>query len=87
MSKNVSGYQARDVNRIPSDGCLILPLSMGRLSSAHAPKCIHEFLQFFESKLTTFSVDVVLLYTNGLYMNDDGKDSGYRSSRTAFYLT
>jgi hypothetical protein len=44
---------------------------MSRLANAHAPKNIYSFLEFFESKLQHRSLDVVLLYTDGLYMNSN----------------
>jgi hypothetical protein len=60
-----------DINRISGDGYLILPLSMSRLETGQSPKFCYEVLESFESKLETFSNDVILLYTNGLYFNSE----------------
>lgn len=61
-----SGY---DINRIEGDGYLVLPLSMSRLATSQNPAWCYEMLGFFRSKLETYSSDVILLYTNGLYFN------------------
>ncbi len=60
-----------DINSVPGDGFLIFPLSMSRLSNALVPEKIYEFLEFFLSKLSHKSIDVVFLYTNGLYYNSE----------------
>lgn len=60
-----------DINKIKNDGYLILPLSMSRLSTGQTPEFYYEVLENFLEKLETFSNDVVLLYTNGLYFNSE----------------
>ena len=60
-----------DVNRIQNDGYLVLPLSMSRLANGQSPEYCYQVLEDFLKKLETFSNDVVLLYTNGLYFNSE----------------
>lgn len=62
-----------DINRLPPNGYLIIPLSMSRLTKDQSPKKIYEFLNSFKEKIKEISVDVILLYTNGLYMNAESK--------------
>ena len=63
--------ELRDINRVPADGYLIFPLSMGRLSNAQSAKKCHDALKFFEKKLEKISLDVIFLYTNGLYSSSN----------------
>ncbi|HBV58030.1 MAG TPA: hypothetical protein DEB73_02075 [Candidatus Magasanikbacteria bacterium] len=58
-----------DINLIEGDGYLILPISMARISAGQSPEEIYEMFHFFAKKLKSFTNDVVLLYTNGLYFN------------------
>ncbi len=60
-----------DINKIQNDGYLILPLSMSRLATGQSPEFCYKVLEDFLNKLETFSSDVVLLYTNGLYFNSE----------------
>lgn len=60
-----------DITRIKDSGYLILPLSMSRLATGQSPEFCYEVLENFLKKLETFSNDVVLLYTNGLYFNSE----------------
>jgi len=60
-----------DISRIDGDGYLILPLSMSRLATGQSPEVCYEIIQYFTKKLSTFSNDVIFLYTNGLYMNSN----------------
>jgi len=60
-----------DISRIEDDGYLILPLSMSRLATGQSPEYCYEVIESFAKKLETFSNDVVLLYTNGLYFNSE----------------
>ena len=60
-----------DINKIKNDGYLILPLSMTRLSNGQSPEFCYSVLEDFLKKLETFSNDVILLYTNGLYFNSE----------------
>lgn len=62
-----------DINKIPSDGYLILPLSMSRLGEGKgqsANDCF-EIIKHFEKKVSKIGIDLVLVYTNGLYYNND----------------
>lgn len=58
-----------DISRVPENGYLIIPISMSRIANAHSPEKIYDFLKFFEDKVTKISLDVVFLYTDGLYVN------------------
>lgn len=60
-----------DISRIQDDGYLIMPLSMSRLSKGQTPEYCYTVLKSFLKKLETFSNDVIVLYTNGLYFNSD----------------
>ena len=60
-----------DIKRIAGDGYLIVPLSMSRLANPPPPEKCYEIFDYFLGKFETLSNDVVLLYTNGLYMNSD----------------
>ena len=68
-----SKLQLFDINKIPTDGYLILPLSMSRLSpkKGQSPEEIFEIIKFFESKVSQVGIDFIFLYTNGLYYNND----------------
>lgn len=65
--------QLFDINKIPTDGYLVLPLSMSRLSSkkGQSPEEIFEIIKFFETKVSQVGIDFIFLYTNGLYYNND----------------
>ncbi len=62
-----------DISRLTGDGYLILQLSMSRLAydRGQDPKQVYEILEYFLPKLESYSNDVVLLYTYGLYFNTD----------------
>lgn len=62
-----------DINKLTGDGYLILPLSMSRLAHGHGqdPEQVYEILEYFTPKLESYSNDVLLLYTYGLYFNTD----------------
>lgn len=76
-----------DINRVPGNGILIFPLSMSRLHKGQDPKALYDFLCFFDQKLVEKSVDVIFLYTNGLYFNNVGVSPEYRKKTTAQMLT
>jgi hypothetical protein len=61
----------RDLRKLPADGYLVFPLSMSRISNAQGAEECHKWLEFFEDKLSVFGLDVVFLYTNGLYYNNE----------------
>lgn len=60
-----------DIKRLPENGTLVIPLSMPKLHGEQSPEEIYKFLGFMEKKIPRISVDVVLLYTNGLYFNSE----------------
>lgn len=59
-----------DINKLPTDGYLIFPLSMSRLANGQSPEECYEMIKYFESKVSEVGIDLVLLYTNGLYYNN-----------------
>ena len=71
-----------DINRVPPNGTLVLPLSLGKLHGQQSPTAIYEFLTFFGDKIRQTGVDVVLIYTNGLYFNSDEVALDLRISTT-----
>lgn len=60
-----------DINQVRPNGCLIFPLSMSKLHGELSPSNIYNFLSFFHTKISKISIDVIFLYTNGLYFNTD----------------
>lgn len=62
-----------NINQLPSDGYLVLPLSMSRLSegAGQSPNDCYSVIEYFEKKISEVGVDFVFLYTNGLYYNND----------------
>jgi hypothetical protein len=71
-----------DLKRVPPNGCLVLPLSLAKLHGHQSPSAVYEFLKFFSDKVRQISVDVVVLYTNGLYFNSDEASLPLRISTT-----
>ena len=61
--------QLFDINKLPTDGYLVFPLSMSRLAGGQTPDDCFNALSFFETKVTKSGIDIVFLYTNGLYFN------------------
>jgi hypothetical protein len=62
-----------DINKLPTDGYLVLPLSMSRLGSGKGqdPEECYEVIQYFETKVSQVGIDFLFIYTNGLYYNND----------------
>jgi len=62
-----------DINKLPADGYLVLPLSMSRLANGkgQSPEECYEVIQYFESKVSQVGIDFLFIYTNGLYYNND----------------
>jgi len=60
-----------DINKLPTDGYLVFPLSMSRLANSQNPEECYEMIKFFESKVSEVGIDLILLYTNGLYYNNE----------------
>ncbi|MBP7708435.1 hypothetical protein KA107_02020 [Candidatus Pacearchaeota archaeon] len=63
--------ELHDVNQLPSDGYIVFPLSMSRISNAQNSEECYKWLAFFEKKISVYGLDAVFLYTNGLYYNDN----------------
>ena len=61
----------RDINKLPTDGYLIFPLSMSRLQSGQSPKDCIKALELFDDKVDIPGIDIICLYTNGLYFNSE----------------
>lgn len=76
-----------DINRIPGNGLLVFPLSMSRLFLGQDPKTLYDFLCHFEKKFEEMTVDVVFIYTNGLYFNTRCVSSTLRKKTNAQMLT
>lgn len=60
-----------DINKLPTDGYLVFPLSMSRLAGGQSPEACYELIQHFETKISEVGTDLIMLYTNGLYYNID----------------
>lgn len=76
-----------DINRIPGNGILVFPLSMSRLHLGQDPKTLYQFLCFFDKKIIEKTVDVVFIYTNGLYFNNSAPSSSIRKKSNFQMLT
>jgi hypothetical protein len=63
--------QPHDINKLPTDGYLVFPLSMSRLQGGQSPEACYAALDYFAGKVLEIGIDVVFLYTNGLYYNND----------------
>ena len=63
--------EPHDINKLPSDGYLIFPLSMSRLPAGQNPEELYKAIENFDDKITNVGIDGVFLYTNGLYFNND----------------
>ena len=72
---------------MPANGFLILPLSMSKLHTSQSPVEIYAFLGRFADKIRTISVDVILLYTNGLYFNAEQSAMSLRKKSTNQMVT
>jgi len=68
--------QFYDINRLPNCGTIIIPLSMLALSGYQQASKVVEFIDFFKGKTDKITNDVVFLYTDGLYFNNN--DSAYQ---------
>jgi hypothetical protein len=71
-----------DINRVPADGSLVLPLSLAKLHGQQSPTAIYDFLKSFADKIPHLGVDVIVLYTNGLYFNSSEVALDLRVSTT-----
>ncbi len=62
-----------DINRFPSNGKIVLFLSMSRLFLGQNAKNTYEEISHFFSKMIDFSIDFYCIYTNGLYFNSEAQ--------------
>ena len=62
-----------NINKLPTDGYLVLPLSMSRLSEGkgQSAKDCFDVIKYFEKKINQVGIDILFIYTNGLYYNND----------------
>jgi hypothetical protein len=60
-----------DINKLPSDGYIVFPLSMSRLNNEQSAEKLYELIEFFEKKISAVGIDGIFLYTNGLYYNNN----------------
>jgi hypothetical protein len=65
----------KDINKLPTDGYVIFPLSMSRLHGDQSPKKCINYISTLDTKIHIPGNDIVFLYTNGLYFNT--KESAY----------
>ena len=65
--------EPHDINKIPTDGYLVLPLSMSRLGDGkgQSAKDCYDIIKYFEKKVSQVGIDFIFLYTNGLYYNNE----------------
>ncbi|KYK25061.1 hypothetical protein AYK26_02600 [Euryarchaeota archaeon SM23-78] len=61
--------KGKDINKLPTDGYVIFPLSMSRLQGDQSPEKCMEYMAVLDDKINIPGNDVVFLYTNGLYFN------------------
>lgn len=62
---------SHDINKLPTDGYIIFPISMSRIANAQNPQNCYKAIQFLETKMSLPGVDGIFLYTNGLYYNNE----------------
>ena len=67
----INSKSLHGINKLPSDGYLIFPISMSRISKGQSPEEIYELIKFFEKKVSEIGIDLIVLYTNGLYYNNN----------------
>lgn len=73
-----------DINKLPTDGYLVLPLSMSRLGDekGQSPEECYKVIEYFENKVSQVGIDFLFLYTNGLYFNNDEPALSVRKKTT-----
>jgi hypothetical protein len=76
-----------DINKLPNDGYLVFPLSMSRLQKGQSPGECMDILERFNDKVSVPSIDVVFLYTNGLYFNTDDQSFAMRKKTNGQMLS
>jgi len=62
-----------DINKLPTDWYLVMPLSMSRLENWkwQSPDDCFEIIEYFENKVSQVGIDFLFIYTNWLYYNND----------------
>ncbi len=60
-----------DLNKLPTDGYVVFPISMSRISNSQSAKECYKWLEFFDKKITLIGLDAIFIYTNGLYYNNE----------------
>jgi uncharacterized Fe-S cluster-containing MiaB family protein len=60
-----------DISLIKGDECIVLSVSLAKIEMGQRLEEICRVFDYFARKLHTFSNDVVVLYTSGLYFNSD----------------
>lgn len=65
-----------DINKLPTDGYVIFPISLNRTQGDQSPASCIKYLEELDKKINIPGNDVVFLYTNGLYFNSTEK--GYK---------
>jgi hypothetical protein len=59
-----------NIDKLPTDGYLVFPLSMSSLANIQNAERCYEMIKYFESKVSKVGIDLILLYTNGFYYNN-----------------
>lgn len=59
----------QDINKLPTDGYIIFPISMNRVQGDQSPSACMRYLRLLDKKIEIPGNDVIFLYTNGLYFN------------------
>ena len=67
----MKSFDLHGINKFPSDGYLIFPISMSRINKGQNPEEIYGVIKSFEKKISAVGIDAIILYTNGLYYNND----------------
>lgn len=76
----------RDLKKLPTDGYLIFPLSMSRLQNSQNPKECLKQIEAMDEKVTIPGIDIIFLYTNGLYFNSEEESFSLRKKTNAQML-
>jgi len=64
-------HSPHDIGRLPDDGYIVLPLSLSRLRNGQNPSVCYDIVRYFTCKEQSRSHDFILLYTDGLYYNNE----------------
>jgi hypothetical protein len=59
----------QNINKLPTDGYVIFPISMSRIQGDQSPASCMRYLALLDKKIGVPGNDVIFLYTNGLYFN------------------